>query len=129
MPAHGLYGRLRGVRFNKAEGYFEMLCPGCEKRGNVQYFWPLTLDELGKPEFWDAGSLQRCRACNLEKKRKDGRDKRASDPEYRERLRLEAKAYYAENKKVMSMKHSDYMRGYRERKRAEKAENAKEEAA
>lgn len=120
MPPHGLYGRLRGVRFNEEEGYFEMLCPECERKHSGQYFWPLTIGDDGRPEFWIGRSLQRCRACNLEKKREAHRRENL-DPAHREKRRLEAAAYYKENKRVVNMKHTIYMRGYRKRKKDEES--------
>jgi len=72
--------------------------------------WPLDL------EFWNPTSMQRCRACNLALKRIAAKKAR-SRPEERERARLANKAYYAENKRIVNMKHAIYMREYRARER------------
>lgn len=117
MPRHNSYGKTSIVRWNKAEGYFEMLCPSCQKRGGLCY-WPLTLNEHHQPEFWHPRSMQACRACILSEKRRVERERLRNDPEYREKRRLKAAAYYKENKKVMNMKHKYYMREYRNRETA-----------
>lgn len=115
MHRHDFYGRLRGVFYDKEFEEFRLLCPDCEARGS-QYFWPITTD------FWNPGNMQRCRACNLSKKRTYEKNRLATDPEYKERKRLQAQQYHAENKKWLNQKHYDYMKGYRAKKRLEKAE-------
>jgi hypothetical protein len=50
-------------------GYFEMWCPDCAAK-HVSAWWPLTT------EFWYVSrSLQRCRACTLERERLAFRDR------------------------------------------------------
>jgi hypothetical protein len=108
MPPHGLYGRTRGVRWSKELDGFEMRCDDCAIRGQTCY-WPLTR------EFWDAYSLQRCRACNLAKKKRESKRRFDGDSEHREKRRASAMTYYRENKSVIRMKHTLYMRAYREK--------------
>lgn len=98
-----------------------MWCPDCEENGKGGCFWPLTLGDDGKPEFWIMGQLQRCKACHYERKRVDSRERRRKNPELREELRIKAKDYYYANKEVVSVKHAIYMRQYRARLKKEDA--------
>lgn len=104
------------MRWNRVEGYFEMLCTSCQKKDRACY-WPLTKNEFGQPEFWIAGNMQTCRSCTLTAKRLAEKHKRQSDPEHRAKRNQYAKDYYAENKPVVSMKHTQYMREYRAKKK------------
>lgn len=61
--------------------------------------------------------MQICRACYLEGKRRYGKERTQNDPVFREKRRLYAAKYYAENKDVHNMKHSIYMREYRKRQK------------
>ena len=117
MPPHGLYGNTRGVRWNEEIQCFTLKCDDCARKGNIQYYWPLVL------ELWNPNSMQRCRACNLDKKRREAKKAR-QDPIHREKLRIAAAAYYEENKPIRAMKHKDYMKGYRQRKRDEQASSS-----
>lgn len=94
-----------------------MLCPSCLRKNAGSYFWPLTLNDLGSPEFWIPGNMQTCRACYLEHKRNYEKSKVRNNPEYREQRRQQAAKYYEENKEVHNMKHKSYMKIYRQRKR------------
>lgn len=60
-----------GVRWNKELQCFEMRCDECaqnrgaDRKGDGGGYWPLTT------EFWSTTyGLQRCKACNTERKRK-----------------------------------------------------------
>lgn len=113
MPAHGKYGETRGVRWNPEVDAFTLKCDDCAKRGDACY-WPLTLD------FWNPRTMQRCRACDADKRARMEREKRRADNAFAEERRARARAYYRENKAVMSMKHTIYMRERRARQRAER---------
>lgn len=82
-----------------------------------QCFWPLTLDDNGRPEFWQPSNMRACRACILEAKRKAAKIERNSNPELREKRRQYAAQYYSENKRVHNMKHAIYMKAYRAAKK------------
>lgn len=60
MPNHGHYGNTSDIRYIEDEWYRR--CPDCQK-ADRQCWWPLDL------EYWWPRSMQRCRACNLTKKR------------------------------------------------------------
>jgi len=88
MAAHGLE-RTRGVRWRT--GGFEMWCPDCDAKGRGQTFWPLTR------EFWDIYvGLQRCKACNAERKRRAEDGRRAGIPT--SLISERNAAYYAANR-------------------------------
>lgn len=114
MPSHGRYGETRGVRWDPELRDFVMKCDDCARKGHRSY-WLITL------EFWNPRSMQRCRACNMEKKRTDEGARRRSDLAYAKRRREYAKRYYEENKPVVAMKHKIYMRAYRKRQRGDAA--------
>lgn len=117
MPAHGKYGNTRCVRWDDDTQSFMLRCEDCSAKTGAR-FWPLTL------EFWNPKTMQRCRACGAEKARKRERDKRRTDPAWAAEQRRKSMEYYVENKPVVAMKHKEYMKDYRARKRAEKGEAA-----
>lgn len=115
MPPHGRYGETRGVRWDPELRAFTLKCDDCAANGKTAY-WPLTVDEVtGQPEYWNPRTMQRCRACDADQRRRKERERTRNNPELREARRIAAKQYYCENKDVISMKHSEYMRGYRRR--------------
>lgn len=102
-----------------ADGTFEFRCMACALQQRASW-WPL--DE----EFWNfRRSLARCRACWAEADRARMRLKR-QDPAFREKERRYSADYYASLSPIeIAAKwdkhrtyHRDWMRGYRERKRA-----------
>ena len=110
MPNHGHYGNTRGVKWDEDLQGFTLKCDDCMRHGNTQTYWLLTRD------FWNPKSMQRCLACNLDKKRRDAREKRR-DPAIREAHRIRSAEYYIENKRTVNMKHVVYMREYRKREK------------
>lgn len=67
------------IRYNKDTEEFEYRCESCLRK-NVKAWWPLTL------EFWSPyRGMTRCHACHAEYKAKVMRDRRANDPEYKQR--------------------------------------------
>jgi len=104
---HGHYGETRGVRYNPDIGDFELKCDDCVGKRNTRCYWPLTLD------FWNPRTMQRCRACDVERRARLQREKRKADAVFAEAERQRNRTYYKENKAVMNMKHTLYMRGYR----------------
>lgn len=113
MPAHGRYGETRGVRWDPDLGEFKMKCDDCSRRGHgIACYWPITI------EFWNPTSMQRCRACNLDRKRRLEREARRDNPEHAGRLREKNRAYYAANRDVLSMKNTIRNRNWREQRRA-----------
>lgn len=114
MPPHGHYGSTRGVRWDSETELFEMKCDDCSASGQQSY-WPLTV------EFWNPRTMQRCRACDYERRRRMERERRKSDPAFRQARLERAKAYYHANKPVVSLKHKEYMREYRKRLKGETA--------
>lgn len=97
MAPHG-YTRTRGVRYNRQTESFEMWCPDCDMKGRSATFWPLTL------EFWKVeDGLARCRACWLEKRRRDQKGYRA---EKREHYIEYNRAYYAKNSELLRWKNN-----------------------
>lgn len=68
-PLKGRYARIR-----YREGAWEMRCDDCAVRGG-QRFWPIDI------EFWIPGNASRCRACQIARRRRIGRE--ISDPYYR----------------------------------------------
>lgn len=100
MAAHGHYGDTSDIRWVAAEGEWYRRCPDCRKR-EQQCFWPLTR------EFWNPQSMQRCRACNLVRKRVMDRAARAARPN----ARLEAQRKYSrENRAVINLKRRERRR-------------------
>ena len=79
------------VRWNKAEGWFELRCDSCASSGGTSAYWPLTVDEKGRPEFWATyNGLRKCRACvNTQRRRA-----RHQTPDER---RAAQRRYYREN--------------------------------
>lgn len=98
MPAHGLYGQTRGVRWDPETQSFVMKCDDCQRRGGGAYYWPLTL------EFWTTKTMQRCKACHLAKKARLERERLKNDADHREQRRIAHKVYYSENRDVARLK-------------------------
>lgn len=92
MPAHEW--RRPPVRYSADLQGFEMRCEDCQRRG-VAYFWPLTV------EFWEPGSMRRCRACNAAKKRADEKKRRQGKMA---EIHGAHRVYYWENRDVLLMK-------------------------
>jgi hypothetical protein len=113
VAAHGYYGRQAPFKFDRDTKEFLLRCNDCAERGDAAY-WPLTT------EFWNPSQLQRCRACGLAKKRRQSRQRTLDDPVHAQARREYNRAYYHENKDVISMKHTIYMRGHRKVRRARK---------
>ena len=61
-----------GVRYR--EGGFELRCDDCVAKNATTVYWPLT------EEFWDFTRMIRCRACRLEKERRDARARYRANP-------------------------------------------------
>jgi hypothetical protein len=94
MPAN--INRARGVRWNKDTLTFEMWCPSCEAKGNTATFWPLD------PEYWAIGrTLQTCKACNAESKRRAEKTRRAAK---RDELVAANRVYYQDNRELLRWK-------------------------
>lgn len=104
MPP-GLVSRLhRGVRFNPAEDSWEMFCPDCDRYGRHETYHPLDHD------LWDyRKGLARCRACWVDKKRRDERARKRLIP--KEVKREQNRRYAEENRHAINLK--------RNRRRAE----------
>lgn len=114
MPAHGLYGNTRGVRYDFKEQEWLLKCDDCERYGRVRCYWPLVID------FWNPRSMQRCRTCNLERKRAIDRKARM-DPAIRAKRNEDARRYFQANKgEAQRFKNRERQREWRARKKAEK---------
>jgi len=115
MPSHNRYGDLSNVRYDPDMGEFLLRCPDCVSDGRC--WWPLTL------EFWNprrspgGKTMQRCRACDAERKSRLERERIVVDKEYAARRRASARAYYHENKDVIQPKSTIRNREWRARKR------------
>lgn len=103
MPAHGLYGETRGIRWDREEECFTAKCNRCAAINQTRCYWPLTL------EFWNPSSMQRCRACNADLKRIKQRVY-AGTPEQRAKARVYARTYYHENRDAVRVKQREYKR-------------------
>lgn len=96
MPAHGKYGMTANVRWvydgpAPDDGHWQMRCPDCSTRDQARW-WDLTL------EFWDHRSLQRCRACDRQRRRESDR-RRATDDR-----KIAQRAYHHANKALINAK-------------------------
>ena len=107
MPPHGKYGETRGVRWDPGEGEWILKCDECAAKQSTKYYWPLSL------EFWNPRTMQRCRACDKERRARLTREKRRADAVFTNQERLRNRVYYRENKDTLRSKHTLYMREYR----------------
>lgn len=92
----------------------EMRCDECADKGGVAAYWPLT------PQFWDPRNVQRCRACNLGRKRAKAKAKYWADPEthrqraieyhelHRRVIQLKKRARYAEDPETYNVRSREY---------------------
>lgn len=89
------------VRWNKEEGWFELRCDSCISSNQMSGYWPLTLDEKGRPEHWVVSNgLRKCRACVNKERRMARRltpeEKRAKQRAYYRRRHTERLAWVHE---------------------------------
>lgn len=90
----------------RADSGWEYRCESCVAKGGATSWWPLA------DEFWDkrAGML-RCRACWLDKWRRDDTARRRANPEA---TRAYDRARYRRNRKVIAVKRREFYERNRE---------------
>jgi hypothetical protein len=89
------------VRWRDETGW-EYRCSNCVSRGGTTSWWPLT------DEYWiKSAGMTRCRACWLDKYRRDNIAKRRADPEL---TRAYDRARYRLNRTTILIKRREFYR-------------------
>lgn len=114
MAAHNSYGETRGVRWDPKEKEWILKCDSCVLKRNTKVYWPLS------HEFWDKRTMQRCRACELERKRIREKKKRIDDEDYAMRERARRAEYLIRNRDDIRVTRRFYARTYRARQKAKR---------
>lgn len=92
---------------------FEARCSDCKDKKQACY-WPITR------EFWDPRNLQRCRACNKDRRRKIevSSYRRLYQAEYRRQTAevqaFKSREYYAANRDEVKARNRVYYEAHRE---------------